>query len=187
MYMMKLRYGNEFGKRGNSCWRQLYVLCLMPWMRKYRLQPASKDADMVQVDTDLTADDEGSTDANVPQGSASASLGPVQGVATNRKWQSLKNLKSLRSANAPTSRERSLERENLLLRKQIAQLTLQNQHFGDIAAFNSGLFSALNAWQGSETERSLLGREDSEVDELVFFDAKEEETLSRASEQEDEY
>lgn len=37
MYMMKLRYSDDFATRAGSCWSLLFVLCLMPWMRKYRL------------------------------------------------------------------------------------------------------------------------------------------------------
>lgn len=33
---MKLRHGSTFGNRAGSCWRLLYVLSLMPWMRQYR-------------------------------------------------------------------------------------------------------------------------------------------------------
>lgn len=38
MYMMKLRYGNQFGTRAGSIWRLLFVFALMPWLRRYRIQ-----------------------------------------------------------------------------------------------------------------------------------------------------
>jgi len=37
MYIMKLRHGNNFGNRAGSIWRLLFVLALMPWLRKYRI------------------------------------------------------------------------------------------------------------------------------------------------------
>jgi len=37
LYMLKLRYGKRFGTRAGAVWRILYVLSLMPWMRKYRV------------------------------------------------------------------------------------------------------------------------------------------------------
>ncbi len=38
MYLMKLRYGENFGKTAGSCWRLLFVYALMPWLNKYRIQ-----------------------------------------------------------------------------------------------------------------------------------------------------
>lgn len=38
MYLMKLRYGENFGKTAGSCWRLLFVYALMPWLHKYRIQ-----------------------------------------------------------------------------------------------------------------------------------------------------
>ena len=35
--LLKLRYGSGFGTRAGSAWRLLYVLTLMPWLRKYRV------------------------------------------------------------------------------------------------------------------------------------------------------
>ena len=39
--LLKLRYGSEFGTRAGSAWRLLYVLTLMPWLRKYRVSNGS--------------------------------------------------------------------------------------------------------------------------------------------------
>jgi hypothetical protein len=37
MYLMKLRYGENFGKTAGSCWRLLFVYALMPWLHRYRV------------------------------------------------------------------------------------------------------------------------------------------------------
>ena len=44
IYLMKLRYSNDFGKQAGSNWRLLFVYALMPWMSKYRIQ-LGDDAD----------------------------------------------------------------------------------------------------------------------------------------------
>ena len=36
---MKLRHPNEFGNYAGTCWRLLFTFSLMPWMRRYRLNP----------------------------------------------------------------------------------------------------------------------------------------------------
>mmetsp|Transcript_3330 Transcript_3330/g.3675 ORF Transcript_3330/g.3675 Transcript_3330/m.3675 type:complete len:162 (-) Transcript_3330:128-613(-) len=38
MYMMKLRHKGNFGKTSGSMWRLLFVVALMPWLKKYRIQ-----------------------------------------------------------------------------------------------------------------------------------------------------
>lgn len=46
MYLLKLRYGDEFGLRGCSAWRLIVVMSLMPWLRRYRLDEAEKEEDV---------------------------------------------------------------------------------------------------------------------------------------------
>jgi len=38
IYLMKLRYRENFGETAGSCWRLLFVYSLMPWLHKYRVQ-----------------------------------------------------------------------------------------------------------------------------------------------------
>lgn len=35
--MLKLKYGDDFGTRSGGAWRLIFVLALMPWLRRYRL------------------------------------------------------------------------------------------------------------------------------------------------------
>lgn len=44
MYLMKLRYGDDFGRLSGSIWRLLFVFALMPWLRRYRIQNSNEDA-----------------------------------------------------------------------------------------------------------------------------------------------
>jgi len=37
MYLMKLRHGQAFATKTGSCWRLLFVVALMPWMRSFRM------------------------------------------------------------------------------------------------------------------------------------------------------
>jgi hypothetical protein len=36
MYLMRLRH-KDFGNDANSCWRQIFVMTLMPWLMKYHV------------------------------------------------------------------------------------------------------------------------------------------------------
>jgi hypothetical protein len=45
MYMMRLKYGSHFGSRVGSCWRIVFVLYLMPWLRKHRVSYCEKLTD----------------------------------------------------------------------------------------------------------------------------------------------
>jgi hypothetical protein len=38
IYLLKLRYGKEFAIRAGGQWRLIFVLALMPWLRRYRLE-----------------------------------------------------------------------------------------------------------------------------------------------------
>lgn len=48
MYMMKLKH-NKFGSEAGSCWRQLFVVALMPWMMKHRVFNDAKLADAMEA------------------------------------------------------------------------------------------------------------------------------------------
>ena len=37
LYLLKLNLGDSFATRAGSCWRLLYVLTLMPWLKKYHV------------------------------------------------------------------------------------------------------------------------------------------------------
>ena len=41
IYLMKLRYRDEFGKDAGTNWRLLFIYALMPWMSKYRSQSSA--------------------------------------------------------------------------------------------------------------------------------------------------
>jgi len=44
MYMMKLRYRELFAERAGYCFRLMFVVALMPWIRKYRILASPKSA-----------------------------------------------------------------------------------------------------------------------------------------------
>jgi hypothetical protein len=52
MYLMKLRYAEDFGKNSGTCWRLVFVYALMPWLHKYRVLTRPKLFDM-----EFTGDD----------------------------------------------------------------------------------------------------------------------------------
>lgn len=82
-YLMKLRHGEEFGKRAGSYWRLLFVLALMPWLHKYRV--TSKDDD--DSDNDVSDDDDL---ANLPRG---VKAGKVKKKKMKHKDQELEMLR----------------------------------------------------------------------------------------------
>lgn len=46
LYLLKLRYGDAFGTAAGAAWRILFTLGLMPWLRKYRIQPSVKQSSL---------------------------------------------------------------------------------------------------------------------------------------------
>lgn len=49
--LLKLRCGDEFGRRGNASWRLLATLTLMPWLKKYRL---GVDTELLREETEAS-------------------------------------------------------------------------------------------------------------------------------------
>lgn len=47
LYLLKLNLGDSFATRAGSCWRLLYALTLMPWLRKYRADARKDDGKTV--------------------------------------------------------------------------------------------------------------------------------------------
>lgn len=59
MYLMKLRYRDNFGSRAGSIWRLLFVSALMPWLKKKRIQ--DNDINIDALRSFVAKDDEGSS------------------------------------------------------------------------------------------------------------------------------
>lgn len=56
IYMLKLRYGEEFAKPAGSAWRLIFVMALMPWLRRFRLANANlEENDDVEMSENLQA------------------------------------------------------------------------------------------------------------------------------------
>jgi hypothetical protein len=60
IYMLKLGYGDQFGQRAGGQWRLIFVMALMPWLRRYRLDdgPSYENQDYAeeQIDADVDSD-----------------------------------------------------------------------------------------------------------------------------------
>lgn len=129
MYMMKLRYGSDFGRRANSCWRLLFVLCLMPWMRKYRLcafpSLEGLEVEIEEAEAELAAEEEEAIVDEYDQPDKT-----LQRAATRRRLESMRNLKSLHTIGTAASREELLEREVTILRERNRQLLGQVKQLG---------------------------------------------------------
>lgn len=50
MYLMKIKFGNNFSSRAGAIWRLLFVLALFPWLRKYRFPQLPSLPDEVDFD-----------------------------------------------------------------------------------------------------------------------------------------
>lgn len=47
--LLKLRCGESFGNNPHSCWRLLFVLALMPWLKKFRVNGYMEDLDKIDA------------------------------------------------------------------------------------------------------------------------------------------
>jgi len=50
MYLLKLRYRNSFCSRAGYCYRLIFTLALMPWLRKYRILHLLENAEVDDPD-----------------------------------------------------------------------------------------------------------------------------------------
>jgi hypothetical protein len=57
MYLMKLRYADDFGNRAGSAWRLIFVYTLMPWFHKYRIHADDRMKDDGKDEIEDTEDD----------------------------------------------------------------------------------------------------------------------------------
>lgn len=53
IYLLKLKHRDNFANRAGSCWRLLYVLALMPWMRKYRVCSDGVSKSQAEVEAEV--------------------------------------------------------------------------------------------------------------------------------------
>ena len=83
MYLMRLRQGKSFGSEAGSCWRQLFVVALMPWLIKHRVyheqRAANSIADLLG-EAKLKLDEDRNRLKEVGQGAVDAGAGAVDRV-----------------------------------------------------------------------------------------------------------
>lgn len=56
IYILKLRHGGDFGSRAGGAWRLIFVMAMMPWLRRFRLDEGSGSPSL-----EKGVDDEGET------------------------------------------------------------------------------------------------------------------------------
>lgn len=57
--LLKLRCGDSFGNSPHACWRLLFVLTLMPWLKKYRVSGYDMDQDITELEDRIAAANDG--------------------------------------------------------------------------------------------------------------------------------
>jgi len=177
MYMMKLRYGNDFGHRANACWRLLFVLCLMPWMRKYRLRafPSLEglDLEIEEAEAELAIEED-----EIAAGDGVAPDRALRRRATKCRLENMQNLRSLHIIGTTASREEILEREVTVLRERNRQLLAQVKQLGgnpassrrNLMAYQDqsmvmGTFPDRRGANGNSSQLSLVSEESEEAEE----------------------
>jgi hypothetical protein len=61
MYLMKVRYGNEFSTRAGATWRILFVVAMFPWLRKYRFPSSPTIPDELDFDAHTMEEGDGAS------------------------------------------------------------------------------------------------------------------------------
>jgi hypothetical protein len=56
IYLLKLRYGEQFGHRAGGQWRLIFVIALMPWLRRYRLDDGPSYEDQTYAEERIDVD-----------------------------------------------------------------------------------------------------------------------------------
>lgn len=144
MYLMKLRYGENFGKTAGSCWRLLFVYALMPWLHRYRVLARPEllaDGDgrqtLIRLQGfksmrvfDSTDDDD---EEDEPAGFSSVSNRKLQ-TSSAAKVQSAPTLVPTDNATYEIAEMEELRKENEILKQEIAQLKSQLMQAESIAA-----------------------------------------------------
>ena len=57
--MMRLKHGVNFGTRAGSCWRNLFILFLMPWLRKHRVTRGERIKELLDAAYEYTREEVG--------------------------------------------------------------------------------------------------------------------------------
>ena len=55
LFLLKLRCDDSFGRRPHGCWRLLFVLVLMPWLKKYRVSGFEQGRDITELQDKIAA------------------------------------------------------------------------------------------------------------------------------------
>lgn len=55
LFLLKLQCGASFGRRPHGCWRLLFVLTLMPWLKKYRVSGYEQGRDITELQDKIAA------------------------------------------------------------------------------------------------------------------------------------
>jgi hypothetical protein len=58
IYLLKLRYGDDFATRAGGAWRLLFVMALMPWLRRYRLDDGPEGGEDIKANKRTSAEGE---------------------------------------------------------------------------------------------------------------------------------
>lgn len=99
MYMLKLKYGDDFVTRAGAAWRMIFVLTLFPWMRKYRVKTFAVLDDTLTCTIGSADDDAGYIDDNEDGTEMPSSIRKAlrkQKLHSQRKFKSMSVLKTSR-------------------------------------------------------------------------------------------